>query len=141
MFSDDNNSKPRRSQFQAEIFNQESLFYHTSTALKPKNFAASHGQSKLKYSILDLHSVQQFTFQRDDNKDLTVQIMANINGGNIILSNIKDGGNDEAGIFLTTIVELNQGDMVSCEKGLNSEKHYNSLIFFFFKLTSTTTLL
>ena len=98
-----------------------------STALKPSNVATFHGQSKLEYSILDLYSVQQFTFQRDDNKDLTVQIMANINGGNIILSNIKDGGNDEAGIFLTTIVELNQGDMVSCEKGLNSEKHYNAL--------------
>ena len=37
-----------------------------------------------------------------------------------LLSLIFDNDKEEAGMFLTTIVELNQGDKVSCKKGFNS---------------------
>ena len=108
-----------------------------STALKPSNVATFHGQSKLEYSILDLYSVQQFTFQRDHSHGLKVRIKARINGKRFDQSYLCDEDKDEAGMFLTTIIELNQGDKVSCKKGFNSWKHYHSLILFFFKLTST----
>ena len=77
------------------------------------------------HSILDLDSVQQLTFQRDGKK-LAVQIKARINGKETVLSKIRDEDKDEASIFLTTIVELSKGDMVSCEKELNSKKHFHT---------------
>ena len=91
-----------------------------STALKPSNVATFHGQSKLENSILDLDNVQQFTFQRDHSHDLAVRINARINGEETLLSLIFDNDKEEAGMFLTTIIELNQGDKVSCKKGFNS---------------------
>ena len=88
--------------------------------MKLRNVATFHGQSKLEYSILDLDNVQQYTFQRDHSHGLAVRIKARINGKDTLLSHILDDDKDEAGIFLTTIIELNQGDQVSCKKGFNS---------------------
>ena len=98
-----------------------------STALKPSNVATFYGQSKLEYSILDLDNVQQFTFQRDHGHNLAARINARINGKETLLSYIFDDDEEDAGMFLTTIIELNQGDKVSCKKGFNSWKHYHLL--------------
>ena len=52
--------------------------------------------------------------------------MENNKGERTDLSKIRDEDKDEAGIFLTTIIELSKGDTVSCEKELNFKKHFHT---------------
>merc|ERR1719350_190551 len=70
----------------------------------------------------------EFQFQvqvRDHSHSVVVRIKARINGKDTLLSQIFDDDQDEAGIFLTSIIELNQGDKVWVDALNSFNSHKN----------------